>query len=230
MPIVPIWKPVLLLVFGLLIVISYWLDPAVAESKEAGVVMKLPIHVGSFLGEATPISRVELDILPKDTEFARKNYEDFRGHSIICTIVLSGAMQQSIHRPEVCLDAQGWSIIKQDDWPIRLASGRDLVVRNLTLRREDPTPDGRRQVTESSYMYWFVGDNVTTPSHYTRMFLSNWDRIVHNRTHRWAYVIATAQITGGDASQTCQMLSDFIRQAVPAFQKSEMPDGGKDGL
>jgi hypothetical protein len=86
-------------------------------------------------------------------------------------------------------------------------------------------------VTLTAYdMYWFVGEKVTTPSHLQRTFLTSWDRIVHNRAHRWAYVTVMSQITnnlrpnGLDATQTRTMMLDFIRAVVPSFQKDEMPD------
>jgi hypothetical protein len=77
-------------------------------------------------------------------------------------------------------------------------------------------------------MYWYVADNLTTPSHLTRNLISSWDRVVNNRDHRWAYVIAMSPITktfrpdGLDADQTREMLTNFIRQIVPTFQKNEL--------
>jgi hypothetical protein len=78
-------------------------------------------------------------------------------------------------------------------------------------------------------MYWYVADDLTTPSHLARNLRTSWDRVVHNQDHRWAYVIAMSLITGSvspdglDATQTRDMLKDFIRQIVPKFQKDEIP-------
>jgi hypothetical protein len=47
--------------------------------------------------------------------------------------------------------------------------------------------------------------------------------------HRWAYVIVSAPVLEGlkpgakSDAQTLDMLKDFVRQAVPKFQLSEMP-------
>jgi hypothetical protein len=77
-------------------------------------------------------------------------------------------------------------------------------------------------------MYWYVADNLTTPSHFERNLMSSWDRVVHNRDHRWAYVIAMSPITetffsgGMTPEETRNMLTAFIRQIVPTFQKSEL--------
>jgi hypothetical protein len=195
--------------------------------------MKMPDYVNSgpgFFGTEAPVTEAEKLILPKDTEFARKDYRDYPGRDdIFCGIVLSGAMQQSIHRPEVCLVAQGWTISEQENVPIKLESGHTLTVRNLTIRHVYPTAEGK-QITLTRYnMYWFVGEGVTTPSHLVRIFLSSWDRVFHNRAHRWAYVTVSSYITkdlqpdGKDAAQTKAMMVDFIKHVVPTFQKNEMP-------
>jgi hypothetical protein len=81
----------------------------------------------------------------------------------------------------------------------------------------------------ADYLYWFVGDNVTTPSHFTRILLSNWDRVVHNRAHRWAYVSVFSLVTDNLATnglgpeQTLDVMREFTKQVVPSFQKTEMP-------
>ncbi len=83
-------------------------------------------------------------------------------------------------------------------------------------------------LVKAYYMYWYVADDLTTPSHTARNWMSSWDRVVHNRDHRWAYVIAMSPITqtirpdGLDAEQTRDLLTSFIRQIVPTFQKNEL--------
>ena len=103
------------------------------------------------------------------------------------------------------------------------------MVRNLTIQRDALDANKNRHIIKAYFMYWFVGENVTTSSHITRVLLSSWDRIVHNRAHRWAYVLALSPITEGqrtdglNSEQTKKMLTDFIRQIVPTFQIAEMP-------
>jgi hypothetical protein len=230
---VPIWRSVVVLLTAGVICLFFWIMPQPTLRNQPGVVMHLPdfIPISSsidFFGAPAPVTEPEKQILPKDTEFERKNYLDLPGHDeIFCGIVLSGAMQQSIHRPEVCLVAQGWTISDQENVSIRLPSGHILTVRNLTVRHAYPVEG--KDVTLTRYnMYWFVGDNVTTSSHLVRIFLSSWDRIFHNRAHRWAYVTVASLITkdltpdGKDAAQTKAMMVDFIQHIVPTFQKSEM--------
>jgi len=234
---VPLWRCGVLLFMAFAILTLSWIRPAPTIPAQAGVIMALPDLVkmvlpnqveAGFHGFNRAISEAELADLPKDTGFSRKEYDDFAGDDIFCTIVLSGAEQRSIHRPEACLPGQGWSILGQDNLSIRLNSGRDLVIRNLTIQRDHVTANNEHHVVRGYYMYWFVGENVTTPSHFTRFLLSGWDRVAHNRAHRWAYVSVLSPVTdslranGLNAEQTQTMMTDFIRKIVPAFQISEM--------
>jgi hypothetical protein len=230
---IPVWKSVAVLALSLVVYVFFWIKPSPTIPSQAGVVMNLPGYVRSgsgFVGTPAPVTTAELNILPKDTEFARDNYSDFPDQDqIFCGIVLSGAMQQSIHRPEVCLVAQGWTIVEQENIPIQLPSGHRLTVKNLKIRKNVTTTDGRSILLTQYNMYWFVGEKTTTSEHWMRIFLSSWDRIVHNRAHRWAYVTVASTITeklipnGKNAEQTKAMMIDFIKAIVPTFQKSEMP-------
>lgn len=239
---VPFWRSGVLVGLAVVMLIAEWLNPSVAVPQQAGVVMALPSVVKlslpdrpevTFYGTKASISDGELGTLPADTELLRKKYDDFSGHeSILCTILLSGAMQNSIHRAEICLPAQGWTVIGQENLPVSLASGHPLVVRRLTLQRDIISNQNQHHTVRAYFMYWFVGEKTTTASHWTRVFIGGWDRVLHNRAHRWAYVMVMSPITdslrpdGLDAAQTQKMLTDFIAKAAPVFQKSEMPDGG----
>ena len=230
---VPLWRSGVLLLLAVLIGFGYVFNPPPNLEAQPGVVMELPITLGDYFSRKGEITDVELLLLPKDTEFARRYYDDGRGDQINCSIVLSGAAQSSIHRPEGCLTGQGWTITGQDNIPIPLLSGHELVARKLTLERRVAGQNGEPVTVKAFYVYWFVGQNVTTPSHFTRILLGNWDRVVHNRAHRWAYVSVFSLITdnlrpgGLDAAQTQILLVDFTRQIVPTFQISEMPAQAK---
>jgi EpsI family protein len=226
---VPLWRSGVILLMAAVVGLAYWFNPPLDVQAQAGVVMDLPGVVGDYFGKQGEISKVELDILPKDTEFARRYYDDSRGHQINCSIVLSGAEQRSIHRPEACLTGQGWTIVGQENIPIPLLSGHQLVARKLTLERQVVGQNDEHFTVRAFYIYWFVGQNVTTPSEVERVLLSNWDRVIHNHAHRWAYVSVFSLITenlrpdGLNAEQTQALLVDFTKQIVPAFQISEMP-------
>jgi hypothetical protein len=226
---VPLWRSGVVVGLALLIGLTYFFNPPPDVQPQAGVVMELPVFVGDYLGKQGAITKIEYDLLPKDTEFARRFYDDSRGHQISCTIVLSGAEQRSIHRPEGCLTGQGWTIVAQDTIPVPLQSGHTMQARKLTLERQWPGMNNQPITVRAFYIYWFVGQDVMTPSEFYRVLLSNWDRVVHNKAHRWAYVSVFSLITEGlapdglDPDQTEAVMKDFTKQIVPTFQISEMP-------
>ena len=198
-------------------------------APEAGVAMNLPTLVGEYWGTSEPVSPSELALLPGDTAFEKKIYQDLSGNSLTAQIVLSGGEKRSIHRPEVCLPGQGWSIQSGEVVPITLANGRTLDVMKLTLVREIETAPGERRDLKSYFLYWFVGKDTTTPYHWVRLAKTNWDMVTKKLQHRWAYVIVSAPVLEGfkpgakSDKETLDMLKDFIRQSVPKFQLSEMP-------
>jgi EpsI family protein len=231
---VPLWRSATLVGLALFMGLAYVFNPPPDLLPQAGVVMELPVIMGDYLGKPGAITPIEYSLLPRDTEFARRYYDDGHGHQINCSIVLSGAEQRSIHRPEGCLTGQGWTIVNQDTIPIPLTSGRTMETRRLTLERQVVGQNNEPLTIRAYYVYWFVGQNVTTSSEVYRVLLSNWDRVIHNRANRWAYVSVFSLITEGlepnglDPGQTETMLKDFTRQIVPTFQISEMPAQARD--
>ncbi len=228
-PSIPWWRTavVVLLAAGTVLLCRQSAPPSIVP--EAGVVMKLPTLVGEFWGTDEPVSPSELAMLPGDTEFAKKIYQDLTGNSLTAQIVLSGGEKRSIHRPEICLPGQGWTIQSGEVMPVTLANGRVLDVMKLTLVRQIEVAPGQRRTMKSYFLYWFVGKNTSTPYHWARLAKTNWDMVVKKLQHRWAYVIVSAPVLEGfklgakTDSQTLEMLKDFVRQSVPKFQLSEMP-------
>jgi len=227
--IIPWWRSVLLAALTALTIFLCRESAPPDIAPEAGVTMNLPTLVGEWWGTDEPVSPSELALLPGDTQFAKKIYQDFSGDTISAQIVLSGGEKRSIHRPEICLPAQGWAIKGGEVIPIALSNGNTLDVMKLTLARQIEIAPGEHRTMESYFLYWFVGKDTTTPYHWARLLKTNWDMITKNRQHRWAYVIASASVLDGikpggrTAEQTLDMLKDFLRQAVPKFQLSEMP-------
>jgi hypothetical protein len=208
---------------GVLALVLVWISPDPNAASEPGVRMQLSDFLGPYMGVDQEVSQAEKLILPADTEFARKIYHSPQGDKIMASIVLSGSEKRSIHRPEVCLPGQGWTINSAQVVPVTLQDGTALDVMALTLAREVETGPGRRQTIKSIYLYWFVGKQVTTPYHWRRVFLSSWDRVVRGVNHRWAYVIVTSLVTEGlvlegkNETQTLETLRQFTAQIAPQF-------------
>jgi len=220
-----IWKSLLVLAFGGITVAACINSPAYSSSLEAGINMDLPFFVGEYSGVEQEVSVAEKTILPPDTEFARKLYQTLNGDVMNCQIVLSGGSRRSIHQPEICLPGQGWVISNTEVIQIPLKNGGNLDTKLLTLTREVADAEGRRFTINSLFLYWFVGKDRTTPHHWQRIVLTSWDRIRHNISHRWGYVIVSATITEGlvrngkNREETLAELKTFVSGIEPSLTK-----------
>ena len=217
----------LLLVAGLSTV---FLLPQAPKTKPAGISLKLPIWVGNWIGDDAAITQREIEVLAKDTQFARKVYTSPEGDTIFVSIILSGDdMTTSIHRPERCLPAQGWSLVNTSQRTITMPNSAVLKTTRLSNVREMTAKENQRFLLPNLTYYWFVGYNQTTPSHFTRTMFDLRDRILRGYNQRWAYVTVAATVTQGIArperteEQTSQMIEKFIQDLVPKLQR---PGGG----
>jgi Protein of unknown function (DUF3485) len=221
----PTWRSLIVIALtGLTVAACLWAVPPPSRS-ETGIEMNLPSSVDKFLGLDQEISESERVILPPDTEFAKKLYTDGRGDRISCQIVLAGGEKRSIHRPEVCLPAQGWTLRTGEVVPIKLANGESMDVMKLIISKKIVPADGRPRELNSVFIYWFVGKETTTPHHFERILITNLDMLLHNTNHRWAYVIVSAPILEGfvpkgkNTEQTLEVLKEFIATLAPQIIK-----------
>ena len=216
---------VVVFLLGVAVILTFRSSVIVSTGTEVGVNMNLPSLVGKFSGKDQTLSEGEKVVLPKDTEITKKLYSDPDGDMINVEVVLAGAEKRSIHRPELCLPAQGWSINNRRVIPITLSDGRRISVMEVSISRPVETSPGVIRVLDGYYDYCFVGKGVTTPSHFTRLFLTSWDRVVHRRNHRWAYLAVSAPVLEGfrkdgkNAQETEKMMTDFIMQMAPGVMK-----------
>lgn len=206
---------------------------------ESGVAMDLPVTIPGMISENRTHSPdpAEKAMLPSDTEFSKAVYftpgADASTRDVVhFEIVLSGAERRSIHRPEVCLQGQGWTLLKSGTRRIAIRD-RELEVSDLYISREETTKDGGRRTRRAHFFYWFVGNDVTTPGHVGRLWLTLRDNILHGVNHRWAYASVLALVTEDQpasetgerqrsSEETAAMLEKFIASIAPHFQKSFM--------
>ncbi len=226
-------KRLLLLQAVLLVGLSgVFLIPQKTTLGPAGIGLKLPEKVGRWTGQAVPVSKEELQGLAPDTKFARQWYVNPAGDRINVSIVLSGAdMANSIHRPERCLVAQGWTVESSHRVHIPMPDGKPpLEVTALSDVKEWRASEKAAPVAiKNLNYYWFIGSHDITASHWTRTLIDARDRLLHGDNQRWAYVTVAATVTdnlqaaGRTQEETAKFVEDFIAEIVPAFQP-----GGKD--
>lgn len=210
-------------------------SPTIQAGESAGVIMELPSSVGRFLGDELEPDKIEKELLPTDTQLIKMRYLTPDKNPEACdmanvTIVLSGAERRSIHRPEVCLDGQGWTLLDAHVIPVEISPGKVLEVKDLHISREIVRPDQSKTTLSAHYLYWFVGTDVTTPSNFTRIWLTNWDNIARNVNHRWAYPSVTVWVTDNldpnesrqrkrSSTESVKLATELIRELVPKFQR-----------
>lgn len=155
------------------------------------------------LGEIAPYESEELEpslaettILPKDTTIRKRLYKAGDGEWFQATIVIGGKGKSSIHRPELCLPAQGNLMTDPHTLEIDGSQWRVLTVSSPSSR--------------VSFAYTFFNqEGYKTASHVKRIFRDTWDRTVHNRIDRWVMVTVCASSEGDEA------ISAIIRKLLP---------------
>ncbi len=198
--------------------------------QPVGVSLDLPDSIQEWWGTPSPIGEKERVALGADTEFARMNYSNGRGDQIHVSIVLSGQdMNQSIHRPERCLPAQGWTIANSSTRWVRMDPGALAVTRLYNLRNFNVPGQGPVRRYNLAY-YWFTGHTDSTSSHLQRTLIDMRDRLLKGYNQRWAYIMVSASITddvkfGRDERATDELLQTFLRKMVPRIHKAPANDG-----
>ncbi len=141
-------------------------------------------------GVLDTVSLAERQLLPADTEILHRMYKSDTGRSFYVSVVVGGSERRSIHKPQVCLVAQGNSITKQYPVSVPVSGDKPLDVMLMELNES-------RMV----FAYWFTNGKRTTASHLSRLFWIAWNGIVHGERERWAYISITSSFRGGDDAQ-----------------------------
>ena len=205
---------------------SVFLVPRNVAFEPAAVNRSLPQEIGNWYGTDQAITQFERDVLGPNTEFARKNYRNPRGDEIFVSVVLSGPdMNTSIHRPERCLPAQGWTVADTGHLLLSTPAGPLNITRLHNMRSERSDSDHSVTIYSLNY-YWFVGHADETASHLERTWIDIRDRLLKGRNQQWAYVTVAALVTkdfrvfGRTEKETDDLLQAFISELVPMLQRT----------
>lgn len=185
--------------------------PKVGAVAESAVGMELPVELPSLSRnwnfEMLPPSPEELKTLSPDTQFSKAiclsprpgefNFEGYRiPDRVDLSVVLSGAdINNSIHRPERCMPAQGHNIISSASQVLKLTNGRELPTKRLVSvqARNAARPGERESYVKFNCLtyYFFVGHSHVSNDHLERTLIDMKDRLVKGMDQRWAYVSAS---------------------------------------
>jgi hypothetical protein len=224
-------------------------DPG--ASDQAGIIPELPDTVGNWSGDAIRfcwnpecqkiwtesqvedpnvcpecggemggMDPIERSMLPADTIVVKKRYSHPDGRKIMATIVMSGRERASIHRPERCLVGQGSEIASSSVLEVPMEGRENLDVKILDMLRH-VRHQGVPRSFGSYYAYWFVGKGRETASHNARMFWMAADRVIHNKSHRWAY-IAVSGNRDLESDSYRDEIAEFVAAAYPQMVKKDI--------
>ncbi len=180
----------------------YFLPKAGAVAQSA-VKMDLPDTSAAWQFNKRIASKEELQALSADTQFskaicltARPSEYNLDGNPIPdridLSIVLSGSdLNNSIHRPERCMPAQGHTILSSSDQPLKLSNGRQFKAKRLVSVQSQQVAQTKEREEYVKYncvtYYFFVGHDQVTNNHLGRTFIDIKDRVVRGMDQRWAY-------------------------------------------
>ncbi len=200
--------------------------PGVKLSEEAPKHPVLPLSLDGYQGRELEMTIDEKNLLDEGVKLARTGYASATGRQILATVIMSGFEKRSLHRPEVCLPNQGWTVSDRMPISIHLEDGRDIDVMMMRVFRDVEPRPGVRIRTRAVNFYWYIGsDGVSCADHYEHIFLSYYDAVFRNIQHRWSMASIYVPLPEQQVGQEDPMLElgavedgrVFIAKLAPAF-------------
>lgn len=169
--------------------------------------------------EADAMSPGEKLLLPSDTRIMRKVYTSREGNRIVVSIVFMGADRTSIHRPQMCLEGQGYRIMKHRFVSLPLKEPDQCSVALLDLVRSVARPNGGIGQQAFAYAYWYAGGNRKTASFLRMQVWMAIDRLFRNRADQWAYASLFMSVDD-DSDAYIEDLRQFGASLWPLISRS----------
>lgn len=214
--------------------------------QDAAIYEAFPPRVGGWTGREGKANEKEKEQLDKNTDFRKMFYQRespnhmFVQDTVDATMVLSGDdMNNSIHRPERCLLAQGFKNITPTTIEVDVGAEKPLKVTRLHFLRPLTDKDGKyigKDLPAIMY-YWFVGADFITNSHYGRTLYDIKYRLVTGTNQRWAYIslqssygelLRNWDMAPNSEAETDALMQDLISKTFFPIHKTEKIRGWKD--
>lgn len=225
-----LYLPVILFI-GLLI--GTILTQNITRLENASLTLQYPLnaHLSGWTGTPKQESAGERAILANDTEFSKMEYVQDTTDNILSTsppiqvqtsIVLSGQdMNNSIHRPEGCLPAQGHFDLTSTEKTIILKNGKELKLTQLHTKQNVSPDKHHPNIVNCVHYYVFIGNKQLTNNHIQRMLLDLSDRLLLGKVQRWGYFQTSTpyghllNITEEQAEQSTEnLISQLLSQLI----------------
>ena len=195
-----------------------------------GVAKALPLRIGEVQGWEGEADQRETNMLAEDVRILRNHYILPSGANVTVSVVLSGAERRSLHRPEVCLPAQGWNVLDEVVVETPDPKHGSQEMKMVRMLRDYAGPDGAPRRLRALNLFFYAGSQgVTTPDYYDHVLKSYLHALTRNVNHRWALVsffmpFAESAVGQGDpmAELTAmEELREFAGQAAAVIKQRE---------
>jgi hypothetical protein len=205
--------------------------PGVRTRAVPGVVnveILIPEKVMDY--SSTPMEQAEIvtNTLPKDTSFAQRLYQSTNGFQMLMNVVLMGTDRTSLHKPQFCLQGQGWQIDQEASATMTIPMQRPVpyelpIVKLIASKTIEK--DGQRGTLKGVYVYYYVADGAlsASPSGFQRMWWMAKELVRTGILQRWAYVTYFAVCPPGQEDATFEKMKAFIVASAPEFQLTPKP-------
>ena len=211
-----------------------YLMPRKGVVQDSSISMALPtgMNPDGWHGTRRQESEQERGILAPDTEFSKADYVQEVPISldapetapVLCrvSIVKSGHdLNNSIHRPERCLPAQGHFNLTGTKVEVPV-EGHGIIRMTKLKSQQNITPDQPQPIIlDSMHYYVFIGHRHMTEDHLARTLTDMKDRVLYGVDQRWCYFqISTAygdkiKVPEEEArKQTERLISQLLSQLV----------------
>lgn len=208
----------------------------ITDSQDHPDLPSVMVTTGWTAGPRLKPAEKELAALADDTNFARRDYtRQAPGEmnpnvmeTLQASIVLSGKdLNNSLHRPERCLPAQGLNIQSSTEMPVALKGGKTIKLTKLHCTATD-----KRTGNPYVYLnyYWFVGHDSFKNTHYGRTLKDMKDRLFQGYDQRWGYITVSLNLVTGqfqddmgrirvmkspDEAGADRMVAEFVAELAP---------------
>ena len=205
-------------------------NPGVRLRTDPPHIPFLPLSLGDYQGREYEMTPAEKNLLDEGVKLARDVYASTTGRQIMATIILSGFEKRSLHRPEVCLPNQGWTVTDRQPITLRLEDGREITLMMMRIFRDVEPKPGVHIRTRAVNFYWYIGSSGTTcADHYEHVFLSYYDAVFRNIQHRWAMASIFIPLPEQEVGREDPLLElgavedgrSFISKLAPSFMLTQ---------
>lgn len=206
-----------------------------SSAQPTGIILRLPAELLDWTGRDEEVTTKEKETLGLGTEFARKRYRNTNPRTPIealVSIVLSGRdMSNSIHRPERCLEAQGWAVLGSSQMTIDVPRRGSFPLTRLRIKRDTVNEQTHEHRTEDGIsFYWFVGEREISGGHWSCRAIDYKDRFLRGVDQRWAFITVLGIIPRAKDPSMQPEVEKVVDQSVRDLVRDIATEVHKDGL